>query len=193
MKASVQLMASSAVTLLLVTGMSVLTAYGLGPEEFGLYAAAQAVAVVLMPLVSLRLETRIAVCTTDEALTELVTAVTTVAAAFLMVAGLLALLAGVWTASLSYALVALLSAGMVIADLGLARLAFAGEHGTLAVLRRLRQVLPVAMALAVRGPRIGAPACSTVGSGDLGLGLGFGLATQGPSSVVVGFASTCVA
>lgn len=149
MKAGVQLMASSAVTLLLVTGMSVLTAYGLGPEEFGLYAAAQAVAVVLMPLVSLRLETRIAVCTTDEALSELVTAVTTVAGAFLMVAGLLALLAGVWTASLSYALVALLSAGMVIADLGLARLAFKGEHGTLAVLRLLRQVLPVAMALAV--------------------------------------------
>jgi hypothetical protein len=149
MKSSAQLLVSSALTLLLVTLISILTAYVLGPEEFGLYAALQAVAVVMMPLVSLRLETRVAVCTSEEDLNELSTAVSSVSLIFLAITGVTIVFLLPWINGWTYLLVALLSAGMVLADFGLSRLAFGKQHGKLAVHRFVRQLLPVALALFV--------------------------------------------
>lgn len=147
MKTAIHLVASSGLTLLLVTGISVLTAMALGPKEFGLYAAFQALAVVLMPLVSLRLETRVAVCTTNEELNELSIAVTSVALIFLTISSVAVLCLVPWIDARDYLLVVILAVGMVVADFGLSRLAFMKRHGALAMHRFMRQVLPVTLAL----------------------------------------------
>lgn len=63
----------------------------LGPEEFGLYVAVQAAALILMPLVSLRIETLVVVCKTDSELSELSTALTSLASIFLLISAALAL------------------------------------------------------------------------------------------------------
>lgn len=147
MQSSIKLIISSALTLLFVTGISVLTAFRLGPEEFGLFAAMQAVAVVLVPLASLRLETRVAVCMTDAELDDLGTAITSTGAVFLLLSGAVVLCLWIWGRPLTYGLVALQAVGTVVADFGLARLAFRRLHGPLAVYRFLRQFVPVGLAL----------------------------------------------
>jgi O-antigen/teichoic acid export membrane protein len=146
-KAAGSLVVSSGLTLVFVTLISILTAYILGPKEFGLYAALQAVAVVMMPLVSLRLETRVAVCTSEEDLNELSTAVSSASLIYLTFSGVSIVCLWPWINGWTYLLVALLSAGMVLADFGLSRLAFGEQHGKLAAHRFVRQLMPVALAL----------------------------------------------
>lgn len=146
-RAAGALVVSSGLTLVFVTLISVLTAYTLGPEEFGLYSALQAVAVVMMPLVSFRLDTRVAVCASEADLSELSTAVLSVSLIFLAVSGVSIVCLLPWINGWTYLLVALLSAGMVLADFGLSRLAFGEQHRKLAVHRFVRQLLPVALAL----------------------------------------------
>ncbi len=149
MKFPFRLIFSSGITLLLMTGISISTAYRLGPEQFGLYAAFQALAVMVLPLVSFRLETRVAVCANDLELNELSTALTSLALIFLAVAGTASLCLWPWVDGLSGVLIALLAVGMLLADFGLSRLAFMERHGALAVYRFVRQVLPVTLALLV--------------------------------------------
>jgi hypothetical protein len=149
MQSSINLIISSALTLLLVTGFSVLTAYRLGPSEFGLFAAMQALAVVLVPLASLRLETRVAVCKTDAELDDLATAITSIGAVFLLLSGAVVLCLWMLGRPIAYGLVALQAVGIVVADFGLARLAFRQLHGPLALYRFLRQFVPVGLALLV--------------------------------------------
>lgn len=140
-----QLATSSALTLLCVTGLSLLTAWQLGPEEFGLYAAGQALAVMLMPLASLRLETRLAVCKTHAELGQLALALSSVVVFYLVVAMAVAVLLWLWSGWAAVLWVFCLPAGMVLADFGLARLAYNQQHAAVSVHRFVRQVLPAAL------------------------------------------------
>ncbi len=147
MKSSVQLLSSSTLSLFFVTLISLFTAYVLGPVEFGFFSACQAIAVIVMPLVCFRLETRVAVCKTDKELSELSIAVKTGIVIFLSISTL-ALLALSYFFNLNIGLmIVFLAAGIVLVDFELSRFAFLQMYTNLAIHRFFRQVLPVLMAL----------------------------------------------
>lgn len=59
------------ITLIVVVAATIMTAGFLGPSSFGQYAATQSIALMLIPLATLRIETRIATCTSDKELSQI--------------------------------------------------------------------------------------------------------------------------
>lgn len=145
MNNSLQLLISNALTLVFITVFLLLTANELGPEKFGNYAAAQAIAVMLMPIFSLRLETRIAICENDEELRDLITATVTSSLFFTIVAVFGLTLLSFWVDITVALIVILLSLSTILADFGLSRLAFLRRHNLLSIHRFMRQVFPLVL------------------------------------------------
>lgn len=145
MKNSLKLVISNALTLVFVTAFLLLTAHELGPEKFGTYAAAQAIAIMLMPIFSLRLETRIAICEDDEELRDLITATVTSSLFFTIVAVFGLTLLSFWVDITVALIVILLSLSTILADFGLSRLAFLKRHNLLSIHRFMRQVFPLVL------------------------------------------------
>lgn len=149
MKSSFQLLSGSALSLFFVTLISLLTAYVLGPVEFGFFAACQALSIMLMPLVCFRFETRVAVCKTNEELSELSIAIQTGIIIFLSISSLALLALSFFIDAIYGLMIVLLAAGIVLVDFELSKFAFLKMHKNLAIHRFLRQVLPVFFVLIV--------------------------------------------
>lgn len=149
MKFSFQLLSSSALSLFFVTLISLITAYVLGPVEFGFFSACQAITVIVMPLVCFRLETRVAVCKTDKELSELSIAVKTGIIIFLSISSLVVMALSFFINLNLGLMIVFLAGGIVLVDFELSRFSFLQMHTNLAIHRFFRQVLPASMALIV--------------------------------------------
>jgi O-antigen/teichoic acid export membrane protein len=147
MKVSFNLVLSSTLTLFLSTFCSISLAYLLGSAEFGLFAAINALAIILMPIISFRLETRIAVCETYHEASNLRIAINSVALIFLVVALLIFIFCRLTGQTILYGLIPLLAVGMIIADFGLSHLAFKKLHFRFSIFRIFRQIIPLLFAL----------------------------------------------
>lgn len=136
------------VTLLIVGTAAVTTAGLLGPTEFGKFVGLQSMAILLMPLVTLRIETRIANCTSVEQLGKILSAVATSVILF-FVLGLLATPAlGIYFGWNMVLAVIVLASCIAILETLINGYSYLGQYNRVVTFRTLRQLLPSGVVLA---------------------------------------------
>lgn len=134
-------------TLVLLTVATLTTASILGPEGFGRYASFQAIAVMLTPFVTLRLETRIASCTSLIDIRSVLSASLTAALIFAAVAFCLTPILAINFDYRIILMVACYSTCSAVLDALLNGYSFYGNQKRIVSFRSLRQVLPALTAL----------------------------------------------
>lgn len=135
------------VTLIVVAAATIVTAGLLGPSGFGKYAALQSIAAMLMPLVTLRIETRIATCASMEQLGRLLSATATSVVSFVVVGVLVTPVLGLYFEWKLVLAVIVLAAGSAILETLISGYSYQGETRKVVKFRTVRQVLPSGIVL----------------------------------------------
>lgn len=135
------------ITLVIVAVSSILTAGLLGPSGFGKYAALQSISAMLMPLVTLRIETRIATCTSLAQLARLMSAVATNVVLFVLAGTLFTPVLGAYFEWKLVLAVIVLAASSAILETLLIAYSYQGATSRIIKFRIVRQVLPSTVVL----------------------------------------------
>lgn len=134
-------------TLIVVAAATFMTAGFLGPSDFGQYAAIQAIALMLIPLATLRIETRIATCQSDEQLSRLLSATATCSLLFVMAGLIVTPIFGIYFPWEIVLAVIILAASASIVETLMSSYSYEGELRLVVKYRAIKQILPSVMVL----------------------------------------------
>lgn len=148
LKAAALFSVGNGFVLLAVTCFSLILAYILGPNDFGQFATLQAIVAILLPFVSLRIETRLANCSDNIKIIEVASAAYTSAFIFLFIGVLFAPIILLFFELFYLIVLIFLSVLLSVLDLRISIFSVNGKIKSVFVLRSIRQVFPILGALA---------------------------------------------